>query len=119
MTLIRIQERETQSNGPNAILSFDFGAEYPITISDPLSEGQEQRLEWYFEQRLRFPFLDQVKADAAAKSITSYGENLFNQVFADPEATYRAAVQAGIGNLQIEIAGSPGFHRWHWEALKE
>jgi len=121
MTLIRIQERQADPGGPNAILSFDYGAEYPITICDPFSEKQEQYLEWYFEEWLGFPFLDQVKADAAAKSITSYGENLFNQVFADPEsfATYRAAVQAGIGNLQIEIAGSPGFHRLHWEALKD
>ena len=121
MVLIRIQERSAGSDGPNAILSFDYGAEYPITIYDPFSEEKEQHLEWYFEQWLRFPFLNQVKAQAAAQSILTYGEKLFSQVFSDSEAyvTYRNAVQAGLSTVQIEIAGPPTFHRWHWEALKD
>jgi hypothetical protein len=121
MTLIRIQERSAGPDGANAILSFDYGAEYPITIHDPFSEEEEQHLEWYFEQWLRFPFLNQVKAQAAAQSIANYGERLFKKIFSDPEAyvTYRNAVQAGLSTVQIEIAGSPAFHRWHWEALKD
>lgn len=121
MTIIRIQERSTEPDGADAILSFDYGAEYPITIHDPFSEEEEQDLEWYFEQWLRFPFLNQVKAQTAAQSIANYGERLFKQIFSDPLAyvTYRNAVQAGLSTIQIEIAGSPIFHRWHWEALKD
>ena len=92
-----------------------------MTIRDPFTEEEERQLEWYFEQWLRFPFLNQVKARTAAESIPSYGEKLFTQVFADPEAhaAYRAASQVGLGSLHFEIAGSPSFHRWHWEALKD
>jgi hypothetical protein len=121
MTLIRIREQPSGQDGSNALLSFEHGAEYPISIHDPFSEEEEQQLEWYFEQWLRFPFLHQVKAQAAAGIIPTYGEKLFTQVFADPEAhaAYRAASQQGLGSLQFEIAGSPTFHRWHWEALKD
>ena len=44
MALIRIQERPSGPNGTNAVLSFDHGAEYPITISDPFSQEEEQQL---------------------------------------------------------------------------
>jgi tetratricopeptide (TPR) repeat protein len=121
VTLIRIREQPRGQVGSNALLSFEHGAEYPVSIHDPFSEEEEQQLEWYFEQWLRFPFLNQVKAQTAAEIIPTYGEKLFTQVFADPEAhaAYRAATQLGLSRLQFEIAGSPTFHRWHWEALKD
>ena len=63
MTLISISERTSPGpNGENATVSFDNGPLYPVTISDPFSEAEEQQLEWYFEKRLEYPFKDQVKA---------------------------------------------------------
>jgi tetratricopeptide (TPR) repeat protein len=120
MPTIRIQEHPNQPNNANATLSFDHGAEYPITITDPFSEQEEKLLEWYFEDHLQFPFLDQIKASQVANSITTYGETLFKQVFADPKAylTY-AQRRPNLNKVQFEIAGSPSFHRWHWEALKD
>src|SRR5205085_1208264 len=56
MALIRIQERTRDQDGSNAIVSFDHGPEYPITISDAFTEKEEQELEWYFEEHLAFPF---------------------------------------------------------------
>jgi len=56
MPLIRIQERPGGPDGPNAIVSFNNGPEYPITITNPFEEPQEQELEWYFEEHLEFPF---------------------------------------------------------------
>ncbi|MFQ5814823.1 MAG: hypothetical protein ACE5I2_16720, partial [Anaerolineae bacterium] len=118
MALISIRERGVTTAGP--VVSLD-GQEYPITISDPFSEKEEALLEWYFEEHLRFPFVRQVDAREAAESITRYGEALFQQVFADPEAyaRYKEGVQAGLDTLRFEIAGSPEFHRFHWEALKD
>src|SRR5579859_5892805 len=119
MTVIRIREIPGSSDGSSAVVSFDHGEEYPITIKDPFSEAEEQQLEWYFEEHLRFPFTRKVQARAAADSIITYGETLFKQVFSDPEAyvTYKQRLEAGLNTLQVEIAGSPQFHALHWEAL--
>ncbi|MFB0546213.1 MAG: hypothetical protein ACETWB_04830, partial [Anaerolineae bacterium] len=121
MTLLSIRERSGATDGPNATVSFDHGEEYPIAVADPFSEQEEERLEWYFERHIRFPFTDQVKARRAADSITAYGEALFDRVFADRQAyaRYKEGVQAGVETLAFEVAGSPDFHRLHWEAMKD
>src|SRR5438552_9630909 len=112
MALIRIQEYFGGPKSTNAVLSFDQGPEYPITISNPFSDEQQERdLEWYFEGHLRFPFTEQERAQRAAESIITYGEALFKQVFSDRSAytAYQKCVGAGINALHIEIAGSPLF----------
>lgn len=121
MPLIRIQERSQGQDGFHAALSFDHGPEYRVTIRDPFSEQEEEQLEWYFEEYLRFPFVKQVRARAAAESIPTYGEALFAHVFADKNAyaEYRDMVKSGLSTLQIEVAGSPMFHALHWEAIKD
>ena len=122
MAVIRIREIPGSPNGSSAVVSFDHGEEYPIAIKDPFSTtDEEKQLEWYFEEHLRFPFTRKVQAKAAADSVITYGETLFKQVFADPEAyvAYKQRLQAGLNTLQIEIAGSPLFHALHWEALKD
>jgi len=121
MPLIRIQERPGEADGSNAIVSFDNGPEYSITITNPFEEQQEQELEWYFEEHLEFPFTNKVRAQKAAASITTYGEALFKQVFGDPDiyTVYRDILKAGLNDLQIEIAGSPKFHALHWESIKD
>ncbi len=121
MAVIRIREISGEQSSPNATLSFEHGEEFPITVSDPFSEAEEQQLAWYFEDHLRFPFTRKVQAKAAASSIITYGEALFRQVFADREAyaIYKDYLQAGLNAVQVEIAGSPQFHAFHWEALKD
>src|SRR5437764_3197443 len=118
MGVLRIQERSWGQEGFHAALSFDHGPEFQITIRDPFSEQEEEKLEWYFEEYLRFPFVKHVQARAAAESIPVYGEALFTHVFADKNAysEYREVVKSGLNTLQIEIAGSPQFHTLHWEA---
>jgi hypothetical protein len=44
MPLIRIQERPGGPDGSNAVVSFNNGPEYFITISDPFKEKEEQEL---------------------------------------------------------------------------
>ena len=123
MPLIRIQERSGGPDGSNAIVSFINGPEYPITITDPFEdkEEKEQELEWYFEEHLEFPFTKKVRAQNAAASIITYGEDLFKQVFGDPDiyAEYRNILKVGLHDLQIEIAGSPKYHALHWESIKD
>src|SRR5450755_679352 len=122
MTLIRIQECSEQAGIFQAKVSFNQGQEYDITVHDPFSKEEEESLEWYFEKHLSFPFTDQVKAQEAATSITTYGEKLFDQIFAaDPLvlSTYKTVAQAELNTLLIEIVGQPSFHALHWEALKD
>jgi hypothetical protein len=121
MTVITIREQGRTPAGYSAAVSFDHQGEYAAAIANPFSEAQETELEWYFEQHLRFPFTDQVRAREVAAGIPGYGERLFRQVFADREAfaLYKAAAAAGLETLRFEVAGSFEFHALHWEALKD
>lgn len=120
MTLIRIRQR-SPDDIRQAVLSFDGGEEFPIVVEDPFSEEDEENLEWYFQEYLRFPFTDQVRYRQAADSLVRYGENLFGQIFQDPDAyaRYRQTLSEGFDELRLEIAGAPEFHGLHWEALKD
>src|SRR3984893_13965169 len=120
--LISIQERGEIEGGWQAVMRFNNGPENVIKVSPPFSDEEEQELEWYFEEHLAFPFTKKVRAQNAAKSIPTYGEKLFNQVFeqnAKVLFAYKTALQAGLNDVQIEIEGTPKFHARHWEALKD
>ncbi len=121
MTRITIREHIGGIDGTNATIAFNHSEEYPLTISDPFSEEEERQLEWYFEEYPRSPFMKHVEAQAVAESITHYGEVLFAQIFNGSQvyARYSEAKQAGVNTIVFEIAGSPDFHRLHWEALKD
>ena len=116
MPTIQIQQHPSEPR--KATVSFAYGASYPIVITSPFADEQEQDLEWYFEEYLKFPFTHQVKFQQIAKSIKGYGENLFEQVFGQRKvyADYQAALA---GQPTLEIIGSAAFHCLHWEALKD
>ncbi len=122
MKIITIREGQQTAEGFAATVRIDGQSDYPITVSDPFSARQEQDLEFYFEEWIRFPFDQRVKAQRAAASVKDYGEALFGQVFADADAysDYRLACRDGLTNLCLEIEGeSPDFQALHWEALKD
>jgi hypothetical protein len=48
MPTIRIRQREAPAEGANASVAFDGGEEFPVSITDPFSKQDEERLEWYF-----------------------------------------------------------------------
>ena len=118
-TSILIQERSGLADGRNAVVSFDGQGEYPVTVANPFSEKQEEELEWYFEDHLRFPFVEGVRAREAAAGVQAYGEALFAQVFGVLKRYAVALDQGGPADLRFAIAGSPAFHQLHWEALKD
>ena len=113
-----IQIQQHPNDPQKASLRFSNGTEYAIDITPPFDDQQEQNLEWYFEEHLKFPFTNKVKFQQIGQSIKNYGENLFKQVFNDPDAY--ADFKSAISNndLTIEIIGSSQFHALHWEALK-
>src|SRR6266700_2841096 len=122
MTLIRIQECSAQADTFQAKVSFNQGPAYEVSVRNPFSKEEEERLEWYFEEHLKNPFMNQVKAEEVAISVTEYGEMLFAQIFSsEPHIclAYETAGQMDLNTLQIEIVGDPSFHALHWEALKD
>ena len=121
MAVITIREQGQTEVGFNATLVID-GNNYSITVQDPFKPKEEQKLEWYFEEWLRYPILEQVKADRAAASVKKYGEELFKQVFqADINAYSKYnQLRSNLNQLQIEIESiTPEFHAIHWEALQD
>ena len=73
MTVVRVGEGEQRADGSfAAVVGFDdTGAEYEVTVADPADDGVERELAWYFEEHLRFPFLDQDRDQAAEGVIVS------------------------------------------------
>jgi hypothetical protein len=116
-----IEVREDVGRPAGAVLRID-GYDYPVTVVSPFEAEQLRELDWYFEQHLRFPFTDQVRARQAGESITAYGEALFRQLFASDEAreAYGALKKRAYPDqLAIAVIGSPLFQGLHWEALKD
>jgi tetratricopeptide (TPR) repeat protein len=120
MQTISIREQQKTDTGFDAILSFNGGSEYSIHITDPFAAEQEKHLEWYFEEYLRFPWVDTVKAEQAAFSVRTYGEQLFQQIFRSNFNAYSEyqQIRNPLSQLQIEIVGkTTEFQALHWEAL--
>jgi hypothetical protein len=80
-----IEVREDAGRPDGAVLRID-GYDYPATIASPFDAERLPELDWYFEEHLRFPFTDQVRARQAGDSITAYGEALFGQLVASADA---------------------------------
>jgi len=122
MPVITIREGQQTESGFTATLSFDGRVNFPVEISHPFGLAEEARLEWYFEDWLRYPMLDTVKATEAAASVRAYGEQLFQQIFeANPKAYVEYdKVRENLKDWRIEIEGSsPEFQGLHWEALRD
>src|SRR5258707_947692 len=101
-TVLRIQEQSPHEDGFHATMSFDSGPHYTITVRNPFNDEQEDELEWYFEEHLRFPFTQTVRAKHAAASLTTYGEELFKQVFQE-SFVFRVHVEVLLKDLLEEF----------------
>ncbi len=123
MAVIEIREQEKTETGFEATLIIEGNSySYPITVSDPFDTEQEQELEWYFEDWLIYPMLDNIKADRAKASVREYGKELFRQVFKSNSEAYAnySDLKPNLSQLTIEIASiNPEFQAIHWEALQD
>ena len=121
MPTIVIREGRKTEEGFAATVEIER-SRYDITVRDPFDGRQEEDLAFYFEEWIRFPFDEQVRAQRAAASVKDYGERLFDDVFASRRAysDYQRVCAEGLSELRIEIEGaSPAFQALHWEALKD
>ena len=93
MPIITIREKNHTEKGFEADLVLEGRGNYPITISDPFSEYDEQLVSWYFEGWLNNPHLDTVRAKEAAAKVKNYGVKLFEQIFKSDSDAYSQYVQ--------------------------
>ena len=121
MTTIQLSERGRNPDGSCTVrVVFDDGAEYDVTVTDLADPAEEQELAWYFEEHLRFPFLDQDRERRAVRHIAEYGQTLFAQVFGGAvHHDYRRLRDRAFDGCRLEVSGSAAFHRLHWEALRD
>jgi tetratricopeptide (TPR) repeat protein len=121
MTVIRLSERSPDRGGAFQVrVSFGDDAEYDVEITDPADDDAEAKLAWYFEEHLRYPFLDKDLENAVAMQIATYGKALFNQVFGgEANHDYRKLRERSFDECRLEVSGSAALHRLHWEALHD
>ena len=121
MTAVRITEIPGGPDGGFAArVAFGAGAEYEVAVTDPAEAGTEELLAWYFEEHLRYPFLDKDYEQEAVARIAAYGEALFGQVLGGTAyADYRRLRDRGFDGCRIEVSGPAGLQRLHWEALRD
>lgn len=121
-SVIELVERGVGENGSHVVrVSFlGEGTEFDVTVTDPASDDDEELLAWYFEQHLRFPFLDGDRRRAAVEVLGGYGRRLFAQVFGGSAGFgYQLMRRRGFAGCRIEVVGSAGLHRLHWEAMSD
>ena len=87
----------------------------------PLRKTHPERLlAWYFEQHLRFPFLDRDLEEQAVARLGEYGRSLFGQVLGGEAIhDYRKLRDRAFDGCRLEVTGSAAFHLLHWEALQD
>jgi tetratricopeptide (TPR) repeat protein len=121
MTVIRLGEAGHADDGAFDIkVSFGDDAEYMVRVADPADPAGEAELAWYFQDHLRYPFLDKDREQQAVRQIGAYGEALFGQVFGGAaNHDYRSLRERSFDGCRLEISGSAALHRLHWEALRD
>ena len=121
MTVVRITEVPGGEGGSFAArVTFGDAAEYEVPMRAPGDAAGEQMLAWYFEEHLRFPFLDRDKERQAVTQLKQYGESLFEQVFGGVAAhDYRSLRERAFDGCRLEVTGSAGFQLLHWEAVRD
>jgi hypothetical protein len=113
MPTIRIREANLPGQ---AAISFDHGQEFLVQVNEPLTEESRKRFAWYFENYVSRPGALPGEESIVARSLREYGQALFEQIFSNREV-YAAFAQLMAGEFEIEVVGSPAFHKILWETL--
>ena len=119
--MIRISERGTSEIG-GFVLDLDIeGRQFrSLRLGHPFGDEAEAKLaelDWYFEEWLSHPTINEVRAGRAADLIVAYGRGLFEQLFAGDARLAYEAWRTAATERRIEVVGGPAFQTLHWETL--
>ncbi len=82
MTVVRVTAVPGGAEGAFAArVAVGEGTEYEVAVTAPGDAASERLLTWYFEEHLRYPFLDRDLERQAVTVLQQYGQALFGQVF--------------------------------------
>jgi tetratricopeptide (TPR) repeat protein len=121
VTDIVVQEMAAAPDGSFDV-RIDFGDQggADVKVSMPSDAEAESLLAWYFEEHLRYPFLDEDLDQKAVHLVADYGRRLFEQVFAGEAGSgYRRMRDNGFEHCVLRIRGSAAFHELRWETLRD
>lgn len=96
----------------------------PIPFSDPLSVEDRQKLRWYLEDYLQFPYgAEEYRARQVERRMEEWGESLFKQIFdseSDTRLFYHEAVREGYERCELCISSEvPDFLNIPWELIRD
>jgi len=109
---IREQRNQSQSDGFCVVISFDGADEFDgLTVHNPLTPQSREKLEWHFEQYVNSPYLKTVESSEAEKIICEEGENLFSQLFSQPQIynRYQQTIRDGLKIWLLKFPVRPNF----------
>ena len=121
MHIVRISEQRQDSEVSfNVSVVFDDTDHYDVTVTNPADAADEENLRWYFEEHLRYPFLEKERERKAGEQIANYGTALFSQIFDGACRHHYLELRAqNFDDCRLEISGSTAFQQFHWEALRD
>ena len=121
MRKIRIQELRQEADQFQVMINIGEMEGIECSITNPFSQQEELDLEWYFEEYLRMPQMNNILFDKTRTSIAKKGEQLFETLFSERNLfrAYSRFFDQKDSSCRFEIIGSPAFHALHWEILKD
>lgn len=124
--LWKITEKSFKSDtGDWAISLVACGELHDLVLKDPLSAKDQEEFDWFFQQHVKFPLTDTVRAAKVVEAIKDYGQSLYRQTIG--AIPFSAAFKQfcalrnedALDGLCIEIVGSAAFQRLYWETLRD
>ena len=127
MTLLKVCHRGSTPSADGKARAYSASIqvgdlEVATTVRDPRANDHSARLDWYFAEHIRFPFLDEQAAYDAEERIKEVGKALFDQIFGalahrEIGMLYEKLKNQGFNDCEIVISGPPEFHDLPWETM--
>jgi hypothetical protein len=113
VTVVELVERRANEDGTFELDVRFPGGGYGVQVADPFAgdPAGEALLAWYFQEHLKFPFLDKDLEQRAVALLAVYGKDLFGQVFGSDDGCkheYLKLKERGFDACRLEVTPLSG-----------